>query len=443
MRFPLRSRYGLCFPVLGVLACSSGSDGPRETTREKYLGLETPTDGFQVRDQGATIPPGEDREFCEVAELPGDANTRYFVNSVEMANGEGSHHLILSIAPHGSSADAKLRAMNIGDRIPCVSAEMAFGTDIQTIGGIQHPYGKTELPPGIANVYEGGSRVVFDYHYYNATETPVEARSAFNFHLTDEADVKQLAGGFAFLNWTIDTPPGEHGSFIAECRFQEDAMVGGLTRHTHKWGRDFSTWFAGGPHDGDLVWTTPDFSTNTDYTFDEPVSIKAGDGFRFQCTYENTEDHPLRFGVKATDEMCILFGGTWSADGSYEAPVETCDITWVDDGGLGHTATSPGAFPPPSPENTALCLSGAGTASECTTCSCNSCADILIECFTDADCGAIVTCSTGGGDCEPVIEEHSSGVGLSRQVAECVSAKCESSCGAGFGAPSAADGGGN
>jgi hypothetical protein len=415
------------------LACSSNSgSSPKSDDADAgtYLGLAPPTDGFQVRDIGTTIAAGDDQEFCEVAELPGTASTTYYVSGWEMGNSAQSHHLIISASTPGSKSDAKLRAMNIGDKVPCLGAQIEFGEDMVSIGGIQHPYGKDNLPDGIASTYVGGSRIVFDYHFYNTTEHTVPARSAINFHLTEKSKVKQLAGGIGFPNWTIDTPPGQQGKFVADCRLKHDATVGGLTRHTHRWGTDFSAWFSGGADDGKLVWTTPNFNTDVDYTFDQPVDVKAGDGFKYECDYDNTENYALRFGVKASDEMCILFGDLWDAHGAYDAPVEDCQVTWVDPAGVGHPADYPGAFPPASAAGAGACLAGAGAdPTACTTCTCNSCGDILVKCFTDADCGPIVQCSEKGGDCQSVISDHSPGTGLAQQVGACVQAKCGSLCG--------------
>ena len=39
--------------------------------------------------------------------------------------------------------------------------------------------------------------------------------------------------------------------------------------------------------------------------------FRKGEGFRYRCEYQNTEDRTLRFGTKATDEMCNLFGSWW------------------------------------------------------------------------------------------------------------------------------------
>jgi hypothetical protein len=62
--------------------------------------------------------------------------------------------------------------------------------------------------------------------------------------------------------------------------------------------------------------------------------MKQGEGFRFQCKYQNTEDRALRFGTSATDEMCILLGLAWNAGAERDIPWQSCAITYVDDAGL-------------------------------------------------------------------------------------------------------------
>jgi len=302
--------------------------------------------------------------------------------------------------------------------------------------------GRRTYPDGIGRLYYGGQRIVFDYHFLNTSKDSIEARSAFNLHLTDEAHVQHLAGGIGFYNWTIDTPPGKQGAFTAECHFGSDVMTGGLTRHTHRWGTDYSVWYSGGPNDGEHLWTSHDWENDTSFPFDPPVAMNAGEGFKFECDYTNTEDYDLRFGTKASDEMCILFGLVWDPN-AFAAPSEGCDVTWVDSNGVGHPATDDGGFPTPPAADASLCLAAAtpsgGTADVCLTCKCDSCATVLIKCKTDAECGPIIDCyQHGSGMCEPVIDAHSSGVGLAKQVSACIGSKCASACPRG---PSAADAG--
>lgn len=426
-----RSRCALAaLLVTGIAACSS-SDAAKQPTGEKYLGLEEPTDGFQIRSQGETIPAGADLEFCEVGELPGTPDEEYYTSSIELANGTGSHHLIVYVAKPGTASDAKLRDLPIGHKVPCIAAEMVFGQGLENVGGIQQQYSKIEYEPGISQRFYGGQRVVWDYHYYNTTESPVHAQSAVNFHLRDKKDVKQLLGLASATNWLIDTPPGATKSFKAECRLERDMVVHGLTRHTHRWGTDFKTWFAGGPKDGEHIWTSTNFESDVYHKFEEPLVVRAGEGFGFECTFHNTQSHALRFGTAATDEMCILAMPVWDPDGAFEPPDQNCDIVWTDENGVGRTPDVAGAFPPPSEGEIALCKGGVGeAASECTQCICEECATITVKCFADEDCGPIAQCAAPT-DCSAVIDEHSSGVGLSRQLGECVQKHCGAACGAG------------
>jgi hypothetical protein len=411
--------------------CSSSSDGAKEPTNEAYLGLKAPAHGFQVRSEGKTIPAGGDEEYCEIAELPGGEDDVYYTEAIELANGEGSHHLIVQVARPGSQADQKMRALPIGHRVPCVAAEMAFGDGLEMVSGIQTPYGKVDYAPGISQRYYGGQRVVFDYHYYNTTEAPIDARSAVNFHLRDRADVEQLQGSFTVMNWLIDTPPGGNKAFKAEVRLERDLMVGGLSRHTHQWGGDFHAWFAGGSRDGEHIFTSKDYESDTYHDFDEPVLVKAGEGFSFECSFHNDQARPLRFGTAASDEMCILSGPVWDPSGEFEGPDVLFDIAWEDAGGVGHPAAFEGAFPTPPAADVALCQAGLGESKDaCAACVCESCATIAVKCFTDADCAPIAQCAAPT-DCAPVIDEHSSGVGLSRQIGECVISRCAAACGAG------------
>jgi len=361
------------------------------------------------------------------------------VKSIELGNAPFSHHLIMTAALPGTPADANLRQHAVGDRIECVSADGAYGQGMIGIHGIQQQYGRLDFPDGIGRVFTGGQRIVFDYHYLNTGSQDVEAKSALNLHLTDEGSIEQIAETFAFYNFTIDIAPGARGSFTGECQFKQDVMLANVTRHTHRWGTDYKVWYSGGTRDnGEPFWTSRDWEHEVDYAFAEPQLMKAGEGLRFQCDYNNTETHRLRYGTQARDEMCNLFGLAWDAAGARTLPYQSCSITWVDEQGVGQSANAKGGFPKPTPERANLCIQGAAAqgmeVTECLECQCNSCADVLIQCTADPDCKAILDCATGAGCgnqsecsnvCQSVLDQHSSGIGLVQQVNACVSSRCK------------------
>jgi hypothetical protein len=412
-------------------AADGGADAEQD---ESYLGLAKPRDGFQIRSIGAEIKPGEDVELCEVGRLPGDSDTKYIVKSFEFGNEKGSHHLIVSAAVAGSPAEPKLEALGVGNSIPCFSAENAFGNQSFTsVGGSQQPYVEIVLPDRVGREFHGGQLVVFDYHYLNTRENPIQARSAVNFHLTDADSIDHIAKGFSFSNYLIATQPHAQGSFTGECHFRNDVMLGDITRHTHRWGTDFSVWFSGGAREGEPIWTSHDWQHDTFYEFDSPILMRAGEGLRFRCGYVNDTERTLRYGTNATDEMCILFGTIWEADGD-KLPNQSCTIVWQDADGIGHPATEAGGFPPPKPAEVSACLS-ASADTACARCRCESCATPAIQCALDANCKAIsdcyVACPTGtdcNAACRDAIDSHSSGLGALTQRSSCFQTKCESEC---------------
>lgn len=311
----------------GLAACGGDDDddagdggpdaGPGACTGSPCLEPPEEGAGFQVKLMGQMIDPGQEVELCEIVALPGGPEDTYYVNRFESEMALGSHHLIVAAIVPGSDTDADAE---VGDVRECFgpggfSGGLGFGGgDLVSVTGQQLPRHDERFPEGVGRVYTGGQKLIFNYHYFNATEDPLQVRAAVNFYTVDKAKVERIAAEFSAIFVGIFVPQGETASFDVECLADEDIMVHKLTRHTHQWGTDFPVSFAGGERDGELIYTSPNYE-DPDYTFPEPVLIKAGEGFRFTCNYDNTDgDHDLTFGETTKDEMCILFATMYSPD---------------------------------------------------------------------------------------------------------------------------------
>jgi hypothetical protein len=406
---------------------------------QAFLGLAAPPSGFRLKTRGAEIPAGSDRELCEVSEVPGPPGQEYIIGTTEVANGRASHHLIVSAALPDSPAEKKLRELALGTQVPCVTAEIEFGQGLISVGASQTTLAKAVYPEGVGIRLRGGQRLVFDYHYFNYTDAPLMAESAAAFHAIDPAQVHNIASAFSFTNMTIDTPPNARGTFVASCRFKHDLMLQGIGRHTHTSGTDFTVWYEGGPKHGQQIWQSLDWEHDTGFYFPEPLLFKADQGFKFACSYRNDSTKPLRFGIRAKDEMCILTGAIWSPTAKAEIAPESCVITWVDAQGIGHDARDNGGPPKATPDEVLACAIdtiGFSFLDSCVGCICDNCARALTRCNADADCKAIVDCrmacqSEGAKcdeSCESVLFEHSAGVGMATQVGECLVVACGTSC---------------
>lgn len=285
------------------------------------LCLAEPAQGFQIRSDGTEIEPGADVEYCEVVLLPGTADDVYYVRAFESQMTEGSHHLIVAAVEPNTDTD---RNAPVGERVPCTGPDV-FGGELVSVTGSQQPYSNETFPEGVGRVYTGGQKVVFDYHYFNAGAQPIAARAAVNFHTTEADRVERVSRTFGFYNLGIEIPPGSEASFTKECSFSQDVYVHKLTRHTHQWGTDFNVWYTGGARDGEMLFSSPNYET-VDFPLEEPVLMKAGEGFRFECAFINTESYPLKFGLEASDEMCILFGNWYPAGDDEEAKSQSCYV---------------------------------------------------------------------------------------------------------------------
>lgn len=327
--------------VLG--ACSSSDPGttpdepvePEAETTEALL--DPPASGFLIESIGTNIRAGEDVEYCEVARFPGSPDETYYVNRMEVAFNEFSHHLILYTVPPGSEAESQYE---VGDIVPCNGAHQ-FGT-VGALTGSQKPYQNIQYPDGIGRTVQGGQMIIWNYHHLNTSKDDVWGRHAVAMHTVDKSEIVQLAKTFAMANVAIDVPPRSEASFTSECTFDQDIQVWALSRHTHQWGTNFDVSFVGDRLGDEHLWTSTDYEADTsfqferDYGLDSPtIRMRAGEGFRFTCHYDNPTDEPLRFGFEATDEMCILFGAWWDVTPDADTPGQSCVIQSIDADGIG------------------------------------------------------------------------------------------------------------
>ena len=98
--------------------------------------------------------------------------------------------------------------------------------------------------------------------------------------------------------------------------------VSELVRRTERHGTTFSVWLSGGTRDGTPLWTSP-VPDDGRWEPARPILLDGGEGFRFQCDYQNATDVALRFGVSASDETCTLNAIWWPADAA-DAHDEGC-----------------------------------------------------------------------------------------------------------------------
>jgi hypothetical protein len=276
------------------------------------------------------IEPGEDIRWCETLRLPGGPNDAYPVDRIEAAMTAHGQDLIVSAAPVGSEAAA---IMDVGSRVPCTRAGEAFGEELSELTSTQQPYHDQRFANGVGKLLYGGQRIAVDYHFVNDGAEPIAAKVKLNFHLAQGTAVQHLARTAGFQNLTIYTPPGGTSSHLAECRVTDELLVGELVRRTQSRGTAFTVWRMGGEHDGELLWRSSG-PGEARFELPAPLHLQPGEGFRFQCDYQNRTDLELRFGVNATDEMCTLNAIYWLPEEHADGRPQGCLLLAVDSDGV-------------------------------------------------------------------------------------------------------------
>ena len=81
--------------------------------------------------------------------------------------------------------------------------------------------------------------------------------------------------------------------------------------HYHALATGMIVEIAGGPNDGMVIYQT-DLAIGDPLgaALDPPISLAGADGVRMRCTYANTTDATVSYGVDAADEMCTMLAYT-------------------------------------------------------------------------------------------------------------------------------------
>jgi hypothetical protein len=326
--------------ALVIVSCASETDevGAEFTTSRapnvagvsESIELAAPDRGFQVESSGVWIEPGDDVRMCEVIVLPGDASALYHVNRIQGALSSRSEDLIVRAAAPGSETAA---AMDRGASLPCTRAGEAFGEELSDVLRSQSRYVDERFPAGAGKVLQGGQKLAVEYHVVNDARDAALAKAKLSFHVVDASQVQHRVRTASFENFTIYTPPHGASSHVGECRVKQELFVSDLVRRTQLYGTAFKVWSVGGERDGELLWESKSRQQSR-VEMASPLHLQPGDGFRFQCDYDNPTARELRFGVSADDETCTLDATFWLTDESQDPLAEDCLLFNVDSDGI-------------------------------------------------------------------------------------------------------------
>ena len=260
--------------------------------------------GFQLS-FSYTVAPASEAWICDIVTLP-NPGTIANVNRVEVQQTPGTHHLTLStlgLVPGNSPFPPGRYDCNelYGNQSLMEDQIMFFGNQ-----------GTAEdemiLPSGVAATLPGGLDVIYEMHYVNATQEPVELYSYINAWTISDGEVDDGIWGGSVRDEHINIPAGasSHTEWT-RCAMNRDVDVLFLASHMHELGVEFTIrrW-DGGAEAGEIMYSNNDWHVPKIVQYEPPLVVPKGQGFEFACTWTNPSNEMINYGSTATDEMCNM-----------------------------------------------------------------------------------------------------------------------------------------
>jgi hypothetical protein len=228
--------------------------------------------------------------------------TPVWVNDVHASLSGGSHHLIVDRQPSTAAlySDPKVCAPTMA-------------SDASRLIIAQQKETSVVLPAGVAFKLDAHQRLFLQLHYLNVSATARDISGTVELSVVDASQGTPIEAKTLFTGATQIMIPA-HQMIDTKAFYQPKAPAGtrrvfALTSHTHKLGVKATiervasmTAAATTPLHTSMDWSEPPLTQ-----LNPPLEFTGSDGLRLICSYNNTTDDAVGFGVEAQDEMCFMW----------------------------------------------------------------------------------------------------------------------------------------
>lgn len=278
-----------------LAACTPAAEDPADA--RPTLDPPAEGEGFQLSME-ATVGPYEEAWLCAVYPIPIDAPSP--VNWMEFVQTPNLHHMTLS-TPSLTGHPFEPGMYDCND----LYAEM-LSDQIMFYGNQGFAEGEMHLPEGVAATFPTGVDVLHEVHYVNPTDQEIDLYSIVNAYTIPSDEVTSGIWGGQVRDEHIEIPAAAEHTEWSRCVMNEDVDVIFLASHTHELGIDFTIKPFDGTTVGEAFYSNNDWHDPKIVQYDPPLHIPAGSGFEWSCTWRNTHDTPVTYGLTSKDEMCNL-----------------------------------------------------------------------------------------------------------------------------------------
>ena len=297
-------------PRDGFVVDSTLLSDTRKQYIEDFKPLPLPASGFQLRIDSFPVAPNFERELFLYKRV---GNTQdVWVNRVETRMRLNSHHLLVMTFEDSTPAQVFPSHDVIRD-IRAPDGSMLFGNMLvmeyhQFFAGANTPYEDKQLPAGVALKLPANASVDLNSHFINTSTRSITGEVYINLHTVPASQVQKEAVPFRFQHADFELPPNQRTTLTRTFLVDKTINILMLTSHNHELGEKFEIRIAGGPRNGELVYTSSDWKHPVILWLAQPLVLQAGQGLTSIVTYNNITTRTIRNGFLSTDEMNIMRG---------------------------------------------------------------------------------------------------------------------------------------
>lgn len=274
-----------------------------------------PGTGIQYR-MVTTLEPGQETERCQFFTVPAEG---FYINRDEVRYTPGSHHVLLYKTPYTSvpTKDERGRERDTRGVIDCAEGATADWRITGVIAGAQASGGEpmVNLPKDVGIHVPGGTVVLMNTHYINASAKPLNVDARVNVYTLPKEQVQKEGGLLFFYNPFIYLEPLSSGSARLRCPIPREITLANVQSHMHRRGVGYvADWVDEQGQRLERLYENKEWEEVPVKGFGAGKVLRAGTGLDYRCDFQNPEDRTVIQGGKTTDEMCMLIGSYYPRD---------------------------------------------------------------------------------------------------------------------------------
>jgi hypothetical protein len=237
---------------------------------------------------------GEERYQCFIVHTTDALRIRRIVPQA----GQAVHHLGVFTDLVGTEKDGTRECAEMG------IWGFVYGSGVGT--------GALTLPDGVAMPVDAATGVILQIHFLNATNQPIDSSTTVDLLLAGPNEVTQASGNALVGTTSITLPPHTTTNVDSKCNSHPLlSHVFAAFPHMHKLGASIVVTAGAGGTQPVVNLPSWNFGNQAMIDIQPAIQLDQDTPIQTRCSYDNTTDQTVQFGLHTSNEMCVVVLYYW------------------------------------------------------------------------------------------------------------------------------------